>query len=283
MQKNSRNCLWEELGEMADLITSKQNDRIKFLCKLRDRVKRNRYKMFPIEGTRELSRALDAHVEITTIFFCEKFFGGGSQRHLIATAEGKNISLCEVSADVFEKISNRENCDGVIALASFWQTPLENVKLSPNPLLLVAEGIEKAGNLGALMRSAESAGVDALILCDPVTDIFNPNVIRASQGAVFALPIAVASNGETLEFLGKNSIGVFATAPSAKAPYFGEDFTGKTAIAVGSEHGGLSEFWLKNAAIKKISLPQMGACDSLNVNDAAVVVLYEVLRQRMGK
>ncbi|MDR1432869.1 MAG: RNA methyltransferase [Puniceicoccales bacterium] len=268
---------------MIERITSKQNDRIKFLCKLRDRAKRKRHGMFLIEGNRELSRALGTAVKLDTVFFCEKFFRDASQSDLVAVAAGKNIPICEVSGDVFEKISNRENCDGVIALANFWQVALENVKLSENPLVLIAEGIEKSGNLGALMRSAESAGVDALILCNPVTDIFNPNVVRASQGAVFSLPIAVASNGEVSEFLQKNSIKIFAATPAAEALYFDENFTGSVAIAVGSEHDGLSSFWLKNSGVKKISLPQMGSCDSLNVNDAAVVILYEVLRQRRSK
>jgi TrmH family RNA methyltransferase len=267
---------------MGQVITSKQNDTIKFLRKLRDRPKRKRYGKFSVEGARELSRALGGNVIFDGIFFCEKFFNGERQRAILNLAAEKNISTCEVNCDVFEKISNREGCDGVIGLANFWETGLWNIKLSQNALVLVAEGIEKSGNLGALMRAAESAGVDGLILCDPLTDIFNPNVVRASQGAVFSLPIAVTANGEALEFLRKNSVKIFATTPSAKNVYFNENFLGKTAIAVGTEHSGLSDFWLQNCSITKISLPQIGLCDSLNVNDAAVVVLYEALRQRLS-
>jgi TrmH family RNA methyltransferase len=236
--------------------------------------------MFIVEGMRELARALAGTVTFDTIFFCGELFRDQGARQLISGAAARSIPICELSRGVFEKISNRENCDGVLGLANFWETKLADIHLPPNFTVLVAEGIEKAGNLGALMRSAESAGVEAMILCDPVTDIFNPNVVRASQGAIFSLPIAVAPREETLLFLTKNAAKIFALTPAAKNFYFGENFTGNTAIIVGSERDGLSDFWLKNNAIGKIALPQMGACDSLNVNDAAVVVLYEILRQK---
>ncbi|MDR3144091.1 MAG: RNA methyltransferase [Puniceicoccales bacterium] len=266
---------------MVEIITSRQNDRIKFLCKLRDRRKRDRYGMFLIEGVRELVRAVDGGVVIDEVFFCEEFFKKNAPVDLISRVRAKNIATCRIGKCAFEKISGRENCDGVIGLAKFWPTGLAESNLFSPSLLLVAEGIEKSGNLGAIMRSAESAGADALILCDPVTDIFNPNVVRASQGAVFSLPIFTASADETLAFLKKNSMRIFAATPSSGNIFFGEDFTGNSAIVVGSEHGGLSDFWLKNDAIWKISLPQMGTSDSLNVNDAAAIILYEVLRQRM--
>ncbi|MDR0742190.1 MAG: RNA methyltransferase [Puniceicoccales bacterium] len=266
-----------------EIITSRQNDRIKFLCKLRDRVKRDRYGMFLVEGYRELSRAMDNNIPVDTIFFCEKFFRDPVPWDLVQQAGNKNIQVCQVSSEVFEKISCRENCDGILGLAKFWHLDFSHVKLSNNALILVAESIEKAGNLGALMRSAESAGVDMLILCNPVTDIFNPNVIRASQGAVFSLPTVVTNNEKTLEFLRANAIQIFATTPSAKNIYFRENFTSPTAIVVGSEHDGLSNFWLKNDSLTPIALPQKGMSDSLNVNDAAVIVLYEVVRQRTQK
>jgi TrmH family RNA methyltransferase len=263
-----------------ETIESRQNDRIKFLCSLRNRAKRNRHGVFLVEGLRELDRAMGGNAAVDTIFFCEKFFGGESHRNLLARARARGIATCAVAGGVFEKISNRENGDGLIALARARTLELATVKLPAIPLILVAEGIEKGGNLGALVRSAESAGVDLLILCDPVTDIFNPNTIRASQGAVFTVPIAVDANGATMEFLRRWAVKIFATTPAAPTVYYDENFQGSTAIVVGSEHRGLSDFWLKNDGITKISLPQMGVCDSLNVNDAAVVVLYEVLRQR---
>ncbi|MDR2432764.1 MAG: RNA methyltransferase [Puniceicoccales bacterium] len=267
----------------VEIITSRQNDRIKFLCKLRDRVKRDRFEMFLVEGHRELSRAMDNNIPMDSIFFCEKFFRDLTPWDLIQRAENKNIQVCQVSDEVFEKISYCKNCDGILGLAKFWHLDFPHVKLSNNAFILVAESIEKAGNLGALMRSAESAGADVLILCNPVTDIFNPNVIRASQGAVFSLPTVVTSNEKTLKFLEANAVQIFTTTPSAKNIYFHENFTSPTAIIVGSEHDGLSDFWLKNDSVMPIALPQKGMSDSLNVNDAAVIVLYEVVRQRMQK
>jgi TrmH family RNA methyltransferase len=239
--------------------------------------------MFLVEGYRELSRAMDNNISVDTIFFCEKFFRDLVPWDLIQRAESKNIQICQVSGEVFEKISCRENCDGILGLAKFWHLDFPHIKLSDNAFILVAESIEKAGNLGALMRSAESAGADALILCNPVTDIFNPNVIRASQGAVFSLPTVVTNNEKTLEFLRTSAVQIFTTTPPAKNIYFYEDFTSPTAIVVGSEHDGLSDFWLKNDGVIPIALPQNGMSDSLNVNDAAVIVLYEVVRQRMQK
>ena len=264
-----------------NMLSSRQNDTIKFVCKLRDRTKRNRYRMFLIEGCRELGRAIRCEISIDTVFFCRDFIKSGEQEDVLSASEDAGISICEVSRAVFEKISNRDNCDGLIGLANFWDTSVELAKGKNLSFVLVAEGIEKPGNLGALIRSAESAGVDFLILCDPVTDIFNPNVVRASQGAVFSTNIIVTDNKSAYDLLKRNNVNLFATTPGVDDIYFNENFTQNCAILVGAENSGLSDFWLKKDDIKKISLPQSGVCDSLNVNDAAVVVLYEVLRQRI--
>lgn len=262
-------------------ITSKQNERIKFLCKLRDRSKRNRYQQFLIEGFRELSRAIDNQAPLLSVYYNEELFLNDDYTALLQQLLlSPEIETIHVAKDVFEKISCRENSDGLIGLSRFWSTQLSSIALHDNSLVLVAEGIEKAGNLGALMRSAESAGVDAFILCDPVTDIFNPNVVRASQGAIFNLPIAVASAEEVLSFLQKQSVHLFATTPRARTLYFQADFTGPSALLVGAEHSGLSDFWLHQMDIQTLAIPQAGISDSLNVNDAAVIVLYEAIRQR---
>ena len=264
-----------------EVITSRNNDRVKFLCKLHDRNKRDRYGLFLIEGVRELTRALKhKYSSIVSVFFCEDFFKSDAAYKLVDIAKKSDFEVFALTREVFQKISNRENCDGVLALAKFWK--MEEPKLGQNPLILVAEGIEKAGNLGALIRSAESVGVDLMILCEPVTDIFNPNVVRASQGAVFSLPILILDKDETFNFLVEHRINVFITTPTAKKLYFKCDFTRPSAIIVGAEHDGLSNFWLNNADLEHIVLPQMGKSDSLNVNDAAVVVLYEALRQRIS-
>lgn len=266
-----------------NIITSLHNEHIKLLSKLHDRTKRNRYRLFLIEGYREVSRALSCGISIEGLFFAHSMFKSDNYLELLEQVLKKNNIECfEVSRAVFEKISKRENGDGLIALANFWETEISSMYDTSPSLVLVAEGIEKSGNLGALMRSAESAGVDMMILCDPVTDIFNPNVVRASQGALFNLRIAVADNKTAYNFLREKKMSLFATTPSAEEYYFTKNFRSPLAILVGSEHDGLSDFWLSKNDVQTISLPQIGICDSLNVNDAAVVVLYDVIRQRMN-
>lgn len=264
-----------------NIITSVHNEHVKLLSKLHDRTKRNRYRLFLIEGYREVSRALSCGISVEGLFFDLSMFKSDSYFELLQTSYERNIECFEVSRMVFEKVSKRENGDGIIALANFWDTDISSMyDISPS-FVLVAERIEKSGNLGALMRSAESAGVDMMILCNPVTDIFNPNVVRASQGALFNLKIAVTDNISAYDFLTKKNLSLFATTPSSKNYYFSQDFCCPLAILVGSEHNGLSDFWLKKDDVQTVMLPQMGISDSLNVNDAAVIVLYDVIRQRM--
>ena len=201
--------------------------------------------MFLIEGCRELGRAIRCDISIDTVFFCRDFIKSGEQEDVLSASEDAGISICEVSRDIFEKISNRDNCDGLIGLANFWDTSVELAKGKNLSFVLVAEGIEKPGNLGALIRSAESAGVDFLILCDPVTDIFNPNVVRASQGAVFSTNIIVTDNKSAHDLLKKNNVNLFATTPDVDDIYFNENFTPNCAILVGAENSYYSSSVLK--------------------------------------
>jgi TrmH family RNA methyltransferase len=166
-----------------------------------------------------------------------------------------------------------------LGVAKTWDCSLGQLKLSAAPLLLVAESVEKPGNLGALLRTADSAGCDALLICDPVTDVFNPNVVRSSQGAVFSVPVAVCSSTEAAAWLRSNKIKTLATTPAATKTFWDVDAKNPTALLLGSEKDGLSEFWLKGAD-EKISIPQAGLSDSLNVSMAAAIVLFEAVRQR---
>ena len=263
-------------------ISSRQNDTIKLIVKLRDRSKRDKTGLFIVEGYRELSRAIECYKKFESIYFCSKFFKNSNYENLLKTASQTGINLVSVTDIVYEKISIRSGYDGLLGLCKEWDTNLNNIQLSNNPLVLVAESIEKAGNLGALIRSAESVGADALIVCDQVTDIFNQNVVRASQGAVFSLPIAVTDRQSTCDFLKEHRISILATTPSAMTKYWSCYMKQPIAILVGSEDFGLSEFWLKNSNVTQVAIPQLGVSDSLNVNDAAVVVMYEALRQRMS-
>ncbi len=261
-------------------ISSKQNDKIKFVVKLRDRSKRKRFGMFIVEGFRELERALDSNINCEFLFFCPTFFKTEKFEALIKRAHLFNIPAFEVTPEVFKKISGREGCDGILGVCRTWETILDALTLSKNPLLLVVDGIEKSGNLGALIRSAESVGVDAMIVCNPITDIFNQNVVRVSQGALFSLPIVIAERAVVRDFLLVHGITIFATTPVAHTRYWEVDLEQPSAIIVGSEHAGLPDYWLSGTHVKTISIPQCGRSDSLNVNDAAVIILYDAIRQR---
>jgi TrmH family RNA methyltransferase len=183
------------------------------------------------------------------------------------------------SKAVFEKISYREGPDGILAVGPLVGKALADLKLPKNPLILVAEGLEKPGNLGALLRTADGAGADAVIICDPATDLNNPNVIRASIGTLFYLPVAEAASSEALAFLKAKGIKTLSAVPDAEAVYTDVDLTGPAAIVVGAEDKGLSDVW-KNSADLSVNIPMLGKNDSLNVSVAAAILLYEAVRQR---
>jgi TrmH family RNA methyltransferase len=264
-------------------ISSKQNSKIKFVAKLRDRGKRNRAELFIVEGFRECFRAFGSGISFEFLFFCPKFFRNENFDKFVQRVAQEGVDVFELSEDVFQKVSIRDNCDGILAVCKTWQRNLGELKFHENSLFLVVDGIEKSGNLGALMRSAESVNVDAMFVCNPVTDIFNHNVVRTSQGALFSLAIFQAPREEIYNILLRNNISILATSPSALTRYWEVDMRASSAIVVGSEHDGLPEFWLRNDRVTTVSIPQLGHSDSLNVNDAAAIVLYDALRQRLSQ
>ncbi len=262
---------------MDALITSLQNPKIKEVVKLRDRRPRDETGLFIIEGYRELKRALDAGRQIQTLFYCPELFLGtneGALRH-----QCKSAAQIECTKEVFAKISYRDRPDGLLAVAPQVHLKLSDLKLKKNPFLLVAESIEKPGNLGTILRSCDAAGVDAVIVCDPTTDIHNPNVVRSSVGTLFTLPVIEASSEETLAFLKKHGIAALAATPHAKHEFTQVDLKVPLAIVVGTEQYGLTENWMKNADIA-VRIPMFGVADSLNVASATTILLYEVVRQR---
>lgn len=266
-----------------DIIRSKQNDKVKTLVKLRQKkLLRDRIGQFLIEGYKELKEALNAEVKIIELFYCPSFFQGSDFDELLTEAKRQGVILQEVTKDIFEKIAFRESPDGLLGIGETWSQQLEDLKLSENPLLFVVETIEKPGNLGNMIRSAEAAGVDALIICEPLVDIFNPNVVRASRGMVFHLPIAAASNEEVKAFLTKKKINIVAATPHAHDYYWDADLTKATAVFVGNERKGLSDFWMNDAKVQKVKIPLNGQGDSLNAATAGTIILFEVLRQRHG-
>jgi TrmH family RNA methyltransferase len=263
----------------AEKISSLQNPRIKQLVKLRDRRSRDEAGVFLVEGYREVRRALEKNVAVRELYFSPEWFLGENEPALLAQAEAAGAQLVELSKEAFAKIAYRERPDGLLAVAPQWKRALGDLALTASPLVLVVEAIEKPGNLGTILRSADAAGCDAVIVCDPVTDIFNPNVVRASTGVLFSVPLFVEESARVQAWLRENKIYTVATTPAAEKIYSDVDLRGPLAIVMGSEQYGLSEFWLKNADLP-VRIPMAGQADSLNVAMATIITLFEAVRQR---
>jgi TrmH family RNA methyltransferase len=258
-------------------VSSAQNPLVKQLLQLQKAHKRKKQEVFLIEGIREARRAFEAGRTLQKIFVSEQV--AQKEADFLQAVENKGVEVVEFSLPIFQKISKRDNPDGCIALGSPWAMDLGGLKLSNEPLLMVVEGLEKPGNLGALIRSAESAGVDGLILCDPLLDPLGPSVIRNSQGAIFSIPLAVAPWEAVQAFLKQHRVKVVATTPHTQNIYWDQDLKGPIAVVLGNEHAGLSDAVLK-AADLAVKVPLYGKSDSLNVSTASILVLYEVLRQK---
>lgn len=257
-------------------ITSLQNPKIKEVVKLRERREREKNNLFLIEGYRELKRALDAKRNPLALFYCPELFLGTNERALL---DQSGAELFQCTQEVFAKISYRDRPDGLLAVAPQFHLTLKDLPLKKNPFFIIAESIEKPGNLGTILRSADAAGVHAVIVCDPTTDIHNPNVVRSSVGTLFTLPVLEASSQETLSFLKAHSISIVAATPHASLEFTKAPLFGPVAIAVGTEQYGLSNAWMEQADIS-VKIPMFGVADSLNVASATTLMLYEVIRQR---
>lgn len=264
---------------MEQVITSKQNERVKQLVALRDRRDRDRAGVFLVEGYREVRRALQKDIKISELYFCPDWFLGENEQALIDQAQKAGAELFELSKDVFAKASYRDRPDGLLAIADQWHTDLDDLKLSDKPLILVVESIEKPGNLGTMLRTADGAGVDAVIVCDPVTDIFNPNIVRSSTGVLFSVPLVVSDSKTVHTWLRAKNIKIVATTPDTDKVYTSADLTQSVAIVMGSEQYGLTDFWLKDCD-EPVRIPMKGQADSLNVAISAALLVYEALRQR---
>lgn len=263
----------------AEKITSLQNPRIKQLVKLRDRRPRDEAGVFLVEGYREVRRALEKGVKLMELYYSPEWFLGENEPALIEQAAASGARLFELTKDAFQKVAYRERPDGLLAVAPQWRRSLAELSLPASPFLLVVEAIEKPGNLGTILRSADAAGCNAVIVCDPVTDIFNPNVVRASTGVLFSVPLVVSDSQSVHAWLQEKQIRTIATTPSAEALYSDSDLRGPLAVIMGSEQYGLSDFWLKSADLP-VRIPMAGQADSLNVAMATIITLFEAVRQR---
>jgi TrmH family RNA methyltransferase len=246
------------------ILTSLQNDLVKEVVRLRQRSHRDEAGLVLVEGYRELLRALDNGHPPVRLFTCPALFLGVNEPALIARCQAAGAELFECSAPVFEKMAYRDRPEGLLALAPQLDCRLEHLALPERPLILVAEAIEKPGNLGTLLRSADAAGAHAVIVADPRTDVHNPNVVRASTGMLFAVPLAVADTAQVLAWLRERKIRILAATPHTDAVYTDVDMTQGVAIVVGTEQVGLSDEWMQ-AADLKVRIPMLGKADSLNV------------------
>jgi RNA methyltransferase, TrmH family len=260
---------------MHQLITSTQNPKVKNLLALEKPRERKKQCLFIIEGKKEIAMAIDAGYKIGNLFFCEEII---SVQEVKAMATADQL-LIPVAKDVFEKIAIRESSGGVLAVAEQKVHRLDQVKVGKSPLLLILESVEKPGNLGAILRTADAAGIDAVIICDPLTDFYNPNVIRSSVGCVFTRQIASATSEETIKWLKERNIAIYCTYLKASKPYHTVNYSVPSAIVMGTEATGLSEIWVKNSSAN-IIIPMQGIIDSMNVSTAAAVVVFEAKRQR---
>jgi TrmH family RNA methyltransferase len=260
-------------------ITSPQNPRVKAALRLRHRHHRDEAGLTLLEGYRALSRALDCDLALTEVYYCPELFLGENEPALLARARAHGADVLEVGEPVLRRLAYRDRPEGLIAVARMRPHPLAALPVRADGLYLVAEAIEKPGNLGSLLRSADAAGVVGLIVCDPRTDLYNPNVVTASTGALFAVPLAVAAPDETLNWLVANGIRIVAATPHTDRIYTDADLSGGVAVVVGAEQFGLSPFWMERADLQ-VRIPMLGLADSLNVATATTILLYEAARQR---
>lgn len=262
-------------------ITSLQNPRVKHIVKLReDKRQRQKDGLLLVEGFDEIQLAISAGHKPQTVLSAPELASGQLTFPSAETRRGKPVETLTVSRAVFEKMSYRDNPDGWLAVFPIPKTSLESESLlSENPLVIVAESIEKPGNLGAILRTADAARVDALLVPNPRVDAWNPNVVRASRGAVFSVPVVECDNASALEWLKSRGLQILAATPSAEALYSDVDMRQPTAIAVGAEDKGLTDFWMDNADVK-VKIPMMGRVNSLNVSVSTALIVYEAIRQR---
>lgn len=261
-------------------ITSVQNPKVKQILHLRDKRERDQSGQFLIEGYRELLRATDAGWTISQLMICPDLFLGSNEQALIQKIRLAGAEIITCIPKVFEKISYRDRPDGLLAIAPQRNLKLDDLKTSKkNPFYVVAEAIEKPGNLGTILRSSDAVAVDGLIVCDRCTDIYNPNVVRASVGTLFTVKTVQAQGEETLKWLKNQNIQILAATPSATKEFTDVDLRGPIAIAVGTEQLGLSDRWMKEATLQ-VRIPMLGVADSLNVAMATTLLLYEANRQR---
>lgn len=260
-------------------ITSLQNTRIKNIVALQEKSReRRKQQLFVVEGLREIDLALLAGYIPHLICICTEM---GNFASFLGRLD-KGVEVVDVSKAVFDKMAYRENSDGVLAIFPFRRHTLQDIKLTDNPFIIVLEAVEKPGNLGAILRTADAAQVDAVVVCDPLCDVYNPNVIRSSIGCLFANQVAVCTSDQAVKWLFKNNIAIYAAELRASQWYHQTNMNKPCAVVMGTEADGLTDFWIDNANAR-IKIPMRGKIDSLNVSVSTAILTFEAMRQREFK
>jgi RNA methyltransferase, TrmH family len=261
----------------VERITSHQNPKIKNLLKLHKASERKAQQLFLVEGLKEIKLALGTMYHLHSLFWCS---GLGLSEKTISDLVTGNADINEITPELFKKVAYREGSDGLLAVFHQKKLNLHELVIEKNPLIVVIESVEKPGNLGAILRTADAAAVSAVIICDPKTDIFNPNIIRSSVGCLFTNKIVTCTNNEALKWLKEHQLKIYASAIDSQAqPYHLVNLNTPAAVVFGSEADGLTDFWMKNCD-SKIIIPMLGTIDSLNVAASVAVIIYESMRQR---
>jgi TrmH family RNA methyltransferase len=262
-----------------DGLASVSNPRVKAVVRLRDRAERDRTGLTVVDGAREVGRAIAGGAEIVESFVCEPLATGADAHDAMRALVAAGSGWTPVSQVVLEKLAFGNRVDGIVAVIRPSRRALTDLVLPEDPLVAVVEGVEKPGNLGAVVRSADGAGLDAVIAADARTDLFNPNAIRASLGTIFARPVVAAGSADVLAWLRERGLRIVTARVDASTDYTDADLTGPLAIVLGSEAQGLSTFW-SGPDVEAVRLPMLGSADSLNVSATAAVLFYEAVRQR---
>ena len=267
----------------TEQVTSAQNPKIRNLLLLQEKSRARREQgLFVVEGRRELQHCLEAGFTVRTVFVCPEVAG---ERWPVGAGHDANVipgltgNLVEIPEALYRKVAYREGTEGVIAEVEVKERRLEDLVLPENPLVVVLEAVEKPGNLGAVLRSADAARADAVIVCDPLTDLWNPNLIRASLGGIFTVPTVAATSEETIAWLKAHGIRILTAQLQDSSWYYDVDMTVGTALVMGTESTGLTDIW-RRAADAHIRIPMLGRLDSLNVSVSAAILLFEAVRQR---
>lgn len=260
-------------------ISSNQNPKIKIVHELYHAKGRKNYKLFIAEGNREIYIALLSGFKPRNIFISDNYIEKFPYR-IFSDFEISHRSVYKVESKLFSKISYREKTEGIIAIFEWKNHDLNQFKLKENPLLIVVESVEKPGNLGAILRTADAAQVDGVIVCDPIIDMYNPNVVRSSLGCIFSVPIAIASKNETINWLKEKKITIYTAALQNNAEFYHLcNYKNPSALIFGSEANGLSKEWIDHADYI-VKIPMLGKIDSLNVSNAVAIITFEAMRQR---